>query len=306
MEYVLKTTELTKSFSNNIVVNNVNVKIEKGNIYGLIGQNGAGKTTFMKMISGLIKPSSGEIELFGSKELEKQRFRTGCIIETPALYTNMSAKDNLEIYRKSIGITSNASIDESLKLVGLDNIKTNKVKTFSMGMKQRLGIALALLGNPDFLILDEPTNGLDPIGIKEMRDLILKLNNINNVTILISSHILSEVSKIATHYGIIKNGILIAEFSSDELKIKCQRSLKIKVDNILKAISVIETQLNIFEYDILDKNIIRIFGDIEKAGTINTELIKNNVVVESLIPIEKDLESYFLDLMEDKKNVKSN
>lgn len=312
MEYVLKTINLTKSFSNNIVVNSINMKIERGNIYGLIGENGAGKTTFMKIISGLIKPSSGEIELFESKELENQRFRTGCIIEKPALYLNMSARDNLELYRKAIGISSKncvnelLKVDELLKLVGLHNIKTNKVKNFSMGMKQRLGIALALMGNPDFLILDEPINGLDPIGIKEIRDLILDLNKINNITILISSHILSELSKIATHYGVIKDGILINEFSSDKLEIKSQRCLKIKVDNILKASSIIETQLKIFDYDILDADVIRIFGNIEIAGTINTELIKNGIVVKSLIPIEQDLESYFMNLMEDSENVKSN
>ena len=209
MSLVLETKMLTKKYRKQIAVNKVNMNIKKGDIYGLIGKNGAGKTTIMKMICGLIHSTEGDIKLFGSNDLNKGRNRMGCIIEQPALYGDMTAKENLKYYTKLLGITDYSNIDKLLDLVGLKNVDKKKCKNFSLGMKQRLSIAISLLNNPDFLILDEPINGLDPSGIKEIRELILKLNNESKITILISSHILGELNKIATKYGIIKNGTLL-------------------------------------------------------------------------------------------------
>lgn len=214
MDYVLKTEHLTKVYGKQKAVNQVSVRVKKGAIYGFIGKNGAGKTTFMKMVAGLAPQTEGTIELFGSKDLENQRKRIGSLIENPGVYANMTARENLEVIRRSFGIPEKQTVDDTLAFVGLAGNNKKKVKNFSMGMKQRLGLAISLLGNPDFLILDEPMNGLDPEGIKEIRELLLKLNRERGITILISSHILGELSKMATHYGIIKDGILVEEFEA--------------------------------------------------------------------------------------------
>jgi len=211
MDYILKTYNLTKRFKNQIAVNEVNVKIKKGDIYGLVGKNGAGKTTLMKMIVGLSEPTNGKIELFEKNELSNGRKRIGCIIEMPALYPNMTAEQNLSIQATLIGNNDENEIEEILGLVGLKEVRKKKVENFSLGMKQRLGIGIALIGNPEFLILDEPVNGLDPIGVREIRNLILKLNSECGITILISSHILSELYKIANVFGIINEGNLVSE-----------------------------------------------------------------------------------------------
>ena len=196
-EYVLKTDKLTKVYGKNKVVNEVSMHVKKGDIYGFIGKNGAGKTTFMRMVSGLASPTEGSMELFGEKDLEVQRKRIGSLIESPGIYPNMTASDNLEVVRRILGITDRHIVEKILEFVGLESAGKKKVKNFSMGMKQRLGLAISLMRNPDFLVLDEPINGLDPSGIKEVRDLLLKLNEERQITILISSHILGELSKIA-------------------------------------------------------------------------------------------------------------
>lgn len=214
MDYVLKTEHLTKVYGKQKALNQVSMRVKKGAIYGFIGKNGAGKTTFMKMVAGLAPQTEGTIELFGSKDLENQRKRIGSLIENPGVYANMTARENLEVIRRSFGIPEKQTVDDTLAFVGLAGNNKKKVKNFSMGMKQRLGLAISLLGNPDFLILDEPMNGLDPEGIKEIRELLLKLNRERGITILISSHILGELSKMATHYGIIKDGILVEEFEA--------------------------------------------------------------------------------------------
>lgn len=203
-EYLLSTRGLTKQFGHHKAVNHVDIHVKRGAIYGFIGRNGAGKTTFLRMISGLAKPTSGEIELFGyrNEELKQVRSRISCLIEAPGLYGNMSAYDNLAIKCQLFGMKNRTYIDNILQTVGLSDVGRKKVKHFSLGMKQRLGIGLALVGEPDLLLLDEPINGLDPQGIAEMRDTILKLRDEQNMTIIISSHILEELSKIATHYGI--------------------------------------------------------------------------------------------------------
>lgn len=297
MDYILKTENLTKVYGKKKVVNAVSMHVKKGDIYGFIGKNGAGKTTFMRMVAGLAAPNEGEMELFGKKDLEKQRVRIGTLIENPGVYPNMTARDNLEIARRSYGITDKNAVDEMLAFVGLADTGKKKVKHFSMGMKQRLGIAIALFKNPDFLILDEPINGLDPAGIKEIRDLLLKLNQEKQITILISSHILGELSKVATRYGIIRDGSLIEEFAAEELSEKCCRCQKLAVDDTQKASVLLEEKLHITEYDVPEPGVLRIFGHLDETAKVNRELIESGVeVVESYLA-GQDLEGYFMELL---------
>lgn len=297
MDYILKTENLTKVYGKTKVVNAVNMHIKKGDIYGFIGKNGAGKTTFMRMVAGLASPDEGEMELFGKRELEKERRRIGTLIEAPGCYPNLTARDNLEIIRRSFGITNRHTVDEMLEFVGLADAGKKKVKNFSMGMKQRLGIAISLFRNPDFLILDEPINGLDPAGIKEIRDLLVKLNQERQITILISSHILGELSKVATRYGIIRDGALIEEFSAEELSEKCRRCQKLAVDSVDKASVILEEKLHIAEYDVPEPGIIRIFGHLEEAARVNRELITGGVEVAESYLAGQDLEGYFMELL---------
>lgn len=299
MDYILKTENLTKVYGKAKVVNAVSMHVKKGDIYGFIGKNGAGKTTFMRMITGLAEPNSGEIELFEKNDLEKQRKRIGSLIENPGIYPNMTAKDNLEIVRRSYGITDKNAVDEMLEFVGLGGTDKKKVKNFSMGMKQRLGIAISLLRNPDFLILDEPINGLDPAGIKEIRDLLLKLNQERKITILISSHILGELSKVATRYGIIREGSLIEEFAAEELDEKCRRCQKLLVDNVELAVTILEKKLQIAEYDVPEEGLLRIFEHLEESGRINRELILGGVEVKESYLTGQDLEAYFMERLGD-------
>lgn len=302
MENVLKTNNLSKAFHGKYAVNNVNMTVQKGDIYGFIGKNGAGKTTLMRMVAGLAAATSGSFELFEDTIPGRQRIRTGCVIEHPSIYPGMTAKENLEVYRRLIGIPDKKSVDEILHIVGLLDTGKKKAKNFSMGMKQRLGIGIALLGNPDFLILDEPINGLDPTGIIEIRDLLLMLNQEQNITILISSHILGELYKIATCYGIINEGILVEEFSKQELESRCRRCLKIQVDQVKKAVNILETFIGIRNYEVLTQNTIRIFDHLDEAGAINSELSGHGVVVESLAIVGQDLEEYFMERMGGKSN----
>ncbi len=298
LEYVLKTDNLTKMYNGVKVVNAVNMHVRKGDIYGFIGKNGAGKTTFMRMVAGLAAPLEGSIELFGSMDVDVQRKRIGTLIENPGIYPGMTAKDNLEIVRRSFGVTDKGIVDEMLRLVGLQYVGKKKVKDFSMGMKQRLGLAIALLRNPDFLILDEPINGLDPEGIRETRDLLLKLNKERHMTILISSHILGELSKMATRYGIIKNGVLIEEFGADELEDRCKKCLKLEVDNTALAANILETKLAITEYDVPAAGEIRIFERIGEVMDINKELTMGGVGIKRSYTAGKSLEDYFMNLLE--------
>jgi len=298
LEYVLKTDNLTKMYNGVKVVNAVNMHVRKGDIYGFIGKNGAGKTTFMRMVAGLAAPLEGSIELFGSADVDTQRKRIGTLIENPGIYPGMTAKDNLEIVRRSFGVTDKGIVGEMLRLVGLQYVGKKKVKDFSMGMKQRLGLAIALIRNPDFLILDEPINGLDPEGIRETRDLLLKLNKERHMTILISSHILGELSKMATRYGIIKNGVLIEEFGADELEDRCKKCLKLEVDNTALAANILETKLAITEYDVPAAGEIRIFERIGEVMDINKELTMGGVGIKRSYTAGKSLEDYFMNLLE--------
>lgn len=297
MDYVLRTFGLSKAYKKKNVLENVNINVRRGDIYGFIGRNGAGKTTLIKLVSGIAAPTGGSIELFGSNDLNLQRKRIGTIIEYPAVYPNLSARQNLEVYRRLYGIPDTNAIDNILDAVGLGDVGKKPAKAFSLGMKQRLGIAAALLGNPDFLLLDEPTNGLDPEGITEIRDLLTRLNTENNITMLISSHILGELSKIATCYGIIKDGQLMEEITADELSVRCKRCLKITVDDTAKTASILENALHTQNYDILPENVVRIFDFLDDAGRVNSELVKNGVSVRSLTSAGADLEEYFIEKM---------
>lgn len=302
MDYVLKTDGLTKQYGKHIVVDHVNMKVKKGDIYGFIGKNGAGKTTFMRMVAGLASPVEGSMELFGSKDLEKQRVRIGSLIEQPGIYGNMTARENMEVMRKSLGITEKHAVDEILEFVGLSNTGKKKAKNFSMGMKQRLGIALALFTNPDFLILDEPINGLDPAGIKEIRDLLLELNQEKQITILISSHILGELSKIATRYGIIKDGVLMEQFEQGELEERCRRCQKLIVDDVNRASAILEEKCHIFNYDVPQTGILRVFEGLDSTWNINKELVLGGIKIKESYLAGQDLEGYFMDLLGGEKN----
>lgn len=297
MEYILRTNTVSKKYTNYYAVDKVSISIKKGEIYGLIGKNGAGKSTLMKMIAGLVEPSEGSIELFGSFVPQTERYRIGCVIESPALYAELTAKQNLEVFRKAYGLSSKESVQQILKQVGLSQYENKIVKKFSLGMKQRLAIGVALLGNPDFLILDEPINGLDPTGIQDMRNFLLKLNREEHITIMISSHILGELSKIATKYGIIKNGKLIEEITAKELNEKCQCCLKIKASDTAQAAILIEKNLHTKNYEILSDNNIRIFEYIDNPGIVNSLLVNHGISVDECTVTKESLEDYFNEKM---------
>ncbi|MDD6769866.1 ATP-binding cassette domain-containing protein, partial [Inconstantimicrobium porci] len=259
-EVVLKTYNLSKKYKETMAVDKVSMTIKKGQIYGFIGQNGAGKTTIIRLITGLAHKTDGEIELFGqTNNLDESRESIGSLVESPAFYGNMTASENLEISRLVRGIGSKDSVDKVLELVNLKDTGKKKVKNFSLGMKQRLGIANALLGNPKFIILDEPINGLDPMSIVEIRELIKKLNNELGMTILISSHILGELSELATNYGIISHGKLIEEFTAKELREKCRQYIEIIVDDSKKATVLLEEKLGITNYEVINDNMIKVY-----------------------------------------------
>ena len=296
-EVILKTYNITKKYGNQVAVNNVNMTIRKGEIYGFIGQNGAGKTTLIRLITGLIHKTGGEIELLGATgeaELNKSRTMIGSLIETPSFYTNMTARENLEVSRLVRNIPGKKCIDEVLELVGLKDVQKKKVKNFSLGMRQRLGIANAFMGNPKLLILDEPINGLDPMGIVEIRELLKKINKEKDMTILISSHILSELSELATTYGIISNGKLIEEITAEELAEKCRQYIDLKVDDTSRAVTLLERELGISDYEVLEDKKIKVFSNLENVGEVNSILSKSGVIVESISIKGENLEEYFM------------
>lgn len=294
MEYVLKTNGLTKTFGGKQAVSNVNMTVCKGDIYGFIGKNGAGKTTLIRMAVGLAAPTAGSLELFGSTDLTRQRSRIGTVIEYPAVFPHMTARQNLEAQCKLLGIRDKSVIDQTLQTVGLGDTGKKKAKNFSLGMKQRLAIAIALIGEPEFLFLDEPTNGLDPTGIKEIRELIQKLNREHGITVLISSHILGELSKLATRYGIINNGVLVEEFTEAELEERCKSSLILKVSDVPAACRILEDTFHTKHYQVNPDGSISLFEYIDQAGKINTALAKHDIVVESISVSMANLEDYFI------------
>ncbi len=297
---VLKTGNLTKKYNNYNAVNNVNITVKQGDIYGLVGKNGAGKTTLIRMICGLSMPTSGQIELFNETSgegISTARTRTGCIIETPSFFPYLSAKKNLEYYRIQRGIEDKQIVDDALKFVGLDSAGKKNFKNFSLGMKQRLGLALALMASPELLILDEPINGLDPTGIVEFRNILIKLNKEKNTTIIISSHILSELSQIATIYGFINNGQLVEQISAQDLLDKCTSSLLMKVDNTDKACTVIKEQLGCSRIEVLEDNQIRLFELLDSPEIVVETLVKNEVKLYMINQMGSNLENYFIELV---------
>ncbi|MCM1268059.1 MAG: ATP-binding cassette domain-containing protein [Bacteroidales bacterium] len=295
-EYVLQTTKLTKIYGKQRAVNAVDLHVRKGDIYGFIGKNGAGKSTFMKMVAGLAAPDAGTIELFGSDDVDRQRMRVGTLIEEPALYKGMTAAENLEVLRRAYGIPDKGIVEEMLCLMGLEDTGKKKTGKFSLGMKQRLGIAAALMRSPDLLILDEPINGLDPMGIVQIRELLMQLNREKNITMIISSHILGELSKIATAYGVIKNGELVDEFDRAELDRRCRRCQKLVVDRTEAAVHVLEEKLHIREFDVPEPSVIRIFERLEEMTQINHVLMESGVEIRESYQAGQDLEGYFMEL----------
>jgi ABC-2 type transport system ATP-binding protein len=295
-EYVLKTHHLSKKYQNKFALNKVNLSIKKGSIFGFIGQNGAGKSTLIRLVCGLAGPTTGTIELFGKENeraLIEARKRIGTIIEGPALYPNMTATENLEAHRLLKGIPGKECINKTLRLVGLQDTGKKKAKNFSLGMKQRLGLAIALLGDPEFLILDEPINGLDPMGVVEIRELLKKLNQEYGITILISSHILSELHLLATHYGIIHEGELLEQLSSKELNEKCQQYLHIKVDDPNKGATVIERQFTTTNFEVMPDGSMKLFAYVDTPGKVSKTLTNEGLVIEQFMPMGEDLETFF-------------
>ncbi|MEG0450408.1 MAG: ABC transporter ATP-binding protein [Lysinibacillus sp.] len=300
MTYLLKTNQLTKVFKGKEVVSGVNMHVKKGEIYGFLGPNGAGKTTIMKMLTNLVKPTSGEIEIFGERltntsyEVLK---RMGTIIEYPIFYEKLTAKENLELHCEYMGYYDKSGIDRALDLVKLHNVDNKKVKDFSLGMKQRLGIARAITTKPELLILDEPINGLDPIGIKELRELFKMLCKEFGITLLISSHILAEMELMADTIGVIQEGKLIKEVSMKDITGEQTEYIEVKVQDIKKATYVLDYNLGIKNYKVIGDQMIRVYEMTVSQQEISKTLILNDIEIESINKKHSSLEEYFLNLM---------
>ncbi|KEK21608.1 ABC transporter ATP-binding protein [Bacillus gaemokensis] len=300
MNAIIKTTNLTKIYGNQKSVDNLNINVNRGEIYGFIGRNGAGKTTTIRMLLGLIKPTSGKIEIFGEDLFQNHKEilrRIGSIVEVPGFYENLTAKENLLINAKIIGVHKKNEIEEALEIVGLEHETKKLVGKYSLGMKQRLGIARTLLHYPELLILDEPTNGLDPIGIKEMRKLIKSLAQERNITILISSHILAEVEQLVDHMGIIHEGRLLEEISLDTLRKTNRKYLEFQVNNDNKAVMLLEKQFHISDYEVHDEGNIRVYSHFGQQGQINKLFVQNDIEVLKIMMSEDRLEDYFTKLV---------
>jgi len=300
MEAVIQLHQLSKSFKGVETVSNVNMNVKKGEIYGFLGPNGAGKTTIMKMILNLVKPTSGEIKILNqsiSTTSYQYLSKIGSIIEYPEFYDRLTAKENLELHCEYIGVYEKGATEEALEIVGLSGVEHKKIHEFSLGMKQRLGIARAIVAKPEILILDEPINGLDPIGIKDIRELLLHLKEKLGITILISSHIVSEIESIADTIGILHHGKLLKEVKMDDIRKENMEYLEIKIDDVKKAIHVLENKLGIRKYEIVNQQCIRIFEHDISQSQINKELIFNNIAVNGIEKQQQHLEEYFLKLI---------
>lgn len=300
MENIILTNNLTKKYKNKVVVDNVNMHVDKGDVYGFVGENGAGKTTVIRLITGLIQKTSGNYYLFGVKDSDNKintvKSAISAIVESPSLYLNMDARTNLEMQACILGIKLGNRLEEILQLVGLGSVINEKKKAgnFSLGMRQRLGIAMALVGNPKLIILDEPMNGLDPEGIVEIRELILKLNREQGITFIISSHILGELGKVANKYGFIHQGKLIEEVTQEELEERCQKNLELKVNNLDDGVNILYN-IGYTNLKVINNHII-VLGDydIEK---IVINLSQNNIKILSIKSNEEGIEDYYLRLM---------
>lgn len=298
MDYVLQTNALSKNYRHFKALNGLSMNVPKGAIYGFVGKNGAGKTTLIRLICGLQEPTSGDYTLYGRKNTDKlvakSRRRMGAVVETPSIYMDMTAEDNLKQQYRILGLPSFEGVNDIIKLVGLEGTGKKKAKNFSLGMRQRLGIAIALAGDPDFLVLDEPVNGLDPQGIIEIRELILKLNREQQITVLISSHILDELSKFATHYGFIDNGHIVKEMSATELEAACRKCVRMKVSDT-KALFRVLDKMQI-DYKILSQTQADVFAKLN-VSQIVSELAKEHCEVISMQEQDESLESYYVNLV---------
>ncbi|WP_285141042.1 ABC transporter ATP-binding protein [Lactococcus petauri] len=308
MEKILETKNLSKKYKNQYALKDVSVTIFKGDVYGLIGKNGAGKSTLLKIVTRLIVPSSGRVILFNSRsnaQWEHNLKRSGTVIEGPEAYDALTAQQNLEYYCKLRGITnSKVVIDETLELVGLESMGNKKYKNFSLGMKQKLGIAIAVLARPDLLILDEPLNGLDPIAITEFRKMIRTLNRKKNMTIIISSHILSELYQVATRYGILNEGRLVKEISKEDFDEMSQEYIVLITTQVSEASRVLKENTS-YPFKVVSKNQINIFGKHHQIKEINKLLINQNIELEEIHYFKQDLEDYFTNLILNNKGDKN-
>ena len=298
MEYILQTNALKKEYGKYKALDGLTMHVPKGSIYGLVGKNGAGKTTLIRVICGLQKPTGGTYTLYGKentgKEIKKARQQVGAVVEAPAIYLEMTAEENIKQQYRILGLPSFDGVAELLKLVGLENTGKKKAKTFSLGMRQRIGIAIALAGNPDFLILDEPVNGLDPQGIIEIRELILKLNRERQVTILVSSHILDELARIATHYGFVEQGHIVKEMSAEELEAACRKRIYVEVGST-KALAHVLTEWNM-DYAILSDRAAYIYGKVNISKLVFA-LADEKCELFTVKEQEESLESYYVSLV---------
>lgn len=298
MEYCLTVNALGKSYGHFKALNEFSMHVPKGAIYGIVGKNGAGKTTLIRIICGLQRPTWGEYTLYGVKNTEKEigkaRRRMGAVVETPSIFLDMTAQDNLKEQCRVLGLPSYESIPGLLKLVGLENTGAKKAKNFSLGMRQRLGIAIALVGDPDFLVLDEPTNGLDPQGIVAMRELILRLNRERQITVLISSHILDELSRLATHYGFMDNGGMVKEISAEALEMVCRKCVRIEVSDPSAFVRVMDRMG--LEYKFLTGNQADVYGNVN-VTKLALALSEEKCDIHSFHEHDESLESYYISLV---------
>lgn len=303
MEYVLQTNSLKKQYGHYKALNGLTMHVPKGAIYGFVGKNGAGKTTLIRLICGLQEPTAGEFSIYGRKnsqrEIVKARRRMGAVVETPSIYLYMTAEDNMKQQYDVLGMPSYDGIKDILRMVGLDDTGKKKAKNFSLGMRQRLGIAIALSGNPDFLILDEPVNGLDPQGIVEIRELILKLNREQKITVLISSHILDELARLATHFGFIDNGHMIKEMSAEELEMVCRKCIHVEVSDT-KLLSRVLDGLSL-DYKIHSDKEADIYGEVG-VSKLASALARENGEIFTMKEQDESLESYYMSLVGGEQN----
>ena len=301
---LITTNELCKSYSKKLVIDHVNMHIPESSIYGFVGENGSGKTTIMRLLTGLAEPTSGTYELFGLKNNDprifEKRKNISAIVETTSLVPTLTAKENIRYFELYTGIElTEEQRDELLAKVNLHDVEGKKVKNFSLGMRQRLGIALALVNNPKLMFLDEPMNGLDPEGIAELRDLLIELNQKDGITVLISSHILSELEKIASCYGFISHGKLLEEITAQELRERCRKSLMVKVDNIEKAEKVIK-ELGSLDYKVSPNGEIKIYDNL-KIKDVMAGLDAAGINLLGINSSEESVEDYYLNLVKEAK-----
>lgn len=299
-ETALCTRQLTKRYRNFTALDGVDMTVYRGDIYGLIGRNGAGKTTIMKLVTGLTEKSGGEFQIFGKEGAAscREKRRIGSLIENPAFFTDMTAYQNLRYYALQKGITDRKQIDEALALVNLSEVRNKKVRKFSLGMKQRLGIALAVMDDPDLIILDEPINGLDPIGISELRDTFDKLSREKGVTLIISSHILSELYAVANRFLFLEKGRILKELTKEELDLECMRCHVVRTDDAPHTAALIEQAFGITDYKVIDNGELRIYDESINPGELNKLLIRNDVNISGIYETGISLEDYFKSLVE--------